>query len=58
MIQEPLLSAKELAARLGRSRSYVAMMKRKGFRMIGQRTTLTAAINWLAAHPQPCKRTR
>lgn len=56
MIDEPLLSAKELAAKLGRSRSYVASMKRRGFRMVGQRTTLTAAMRWLASNPQPCKK--
>lgn len=58
MIDEPLLSAKELASRLGRSRSYVVWMKRRGFRMVAQRTTLTAAIAWLAKNPEPCKRTQ
>lgn len=33
-------------------------MKRRGFRMIAQRTTLTAAIAWLAKNPEPCKRTQ
>jgi hypothetical protein len=56
MIDEPLLSAKELASRLGRSRSYVVWMKRRGFKMVAQRTTLTAAIAWLSRNPEPCKR--
>jgi hypothetical protein len=48
MIEEPLLSVKQLAAKLGRNPSYVRGMLRGGFRMVGGRTTLTAAIRWLA----------
>lgn len=42
-----LLSTKELAYELGRSRTYVTAMKRLGFPMPGSRATLTDAINWL-----------
>lgn len=56
MIHEDLLSAKQLAARLGRHVTYVRAMKRVGFRMVAERTTLTAALNWLSRHPQPRRR--
>jgi len=56
MIDEPLLSPKELASKLGRSYSYVEAMRRGGFKMIAHRTTLTAAIAWLARNPEPCRR--
>lgn len=56
MIDEPLLSAKELAERLGRSRGYIFAMKRRGFKMVAHRTTLTAAIAWLSRNPEPYKK--
>jgi DNA-binding CsgD family transcriptional regulator len=48
-----LLSSKELAALLKRSESYVKQMKRRGFRLIGGRTTLRQAIGWLVRNPRP-----
>lgn len=51
---EPLLSAKDLARRLGRSSGYIAAMKRRGFRMRDGRTTLAAALAWLESNPAPC----
>lgn len=56
MIAEPLLSMKELADKLGRSYSYVRAMRRRGFRMVAGRTTLTAAIKFLAQVDKPCAR--
>jgi len=55
---DELLSAKELASRLKRCESYVDYMKKKGFRMIAGRTTLRAALTWLAKHPKPCTRSK
>jgi hypothetical protein len=55
MIDEELLSMKQLAAKLGRSYSYVRAMRRVGFRMIAGRTTLTAAVAWLSKNPAPCR---
>lgn len=55
MIDEELLSMKQLAAKLGRSYSYVRAMRRVGFRMVAGRTTLTAAVAWLAKNPEPCR---
>ena len=52
MIPELLLT-KELALRLGRSRSYVQAMKARGFPMPGGTATLDEAKAWLAANPQP-----
>jgi len=56
VITEPLLSMKELADKLGRSYSYVRAMRRRGFRMVAGRTTLTAAIKFLAVIERPCAR--
>jgi hypothetical protein len=50
---EPLFTAKELAALLKRSRTYVFAMKRRGFVMVGGRATLTEARSWLKIHPLP-----
>jgi len=55
MIDEELLSMKQLAAKLGRSYSYVRAMRRVGFRMVAGRTTLTAAMAWLVKNPEPCR---
>lgn len=51
-----LLSAKELADALGRSSSYVKWMRRRGFRFIAGRATLSSAIVFLQTNPQPCRR--
>lgn len=51
---EELLSVKELAIRLKRSESYVWAMRRRGFRMIAGRTTMTAALQFLVKVPNPC----
>lgn len=56
MTIERLLSMKELADELGRSYSYVKAMRRRGFRMIAGRTTLRAAITFLAKVDKPCGR--
>ena len=53
---EELLSIKELAQKLKRSESYIFAMKRAGFRMVAGRTTITAAIKFLAVCPNPCAR--
>jgi phage regulator Rha-like protein len=55
---EELLSIKELAQKLKRSESYVFAMKRRGFRMVANRTTMTAAIKFLAVNPSPCSRVK
>jgi hypothetical protein len=55
MIDEELLSMKQLAAKMRRSYSYVKAMRRNGFRVIAGRTTLTAAFAWLAKNPPPCR---
>ena len=46
-----LLSVKELAWRLNRHPNYVYCMRRAGFHMPGNRTTLEAAIQWLEENP-------
>lgn len=48
-----LLSPKELADALSRSRTYVFAMKRAGFPMQGNRATLAEARAWLALNPNP-----
>lgn len=53
---EELLSIKELAQKLKRSESYIFAMKRQGFRMLAGRTTLSAALKFLAVTPSPCSR--
>lgn len=58
MIDEPLLSAKQVADKLGRHLKYVYAMRKRGFRMIAGRTTMTAVITWLAKNPQPCSKKR
>lgn len=52
-----LLGVSELAAKLGRGRTYVWAMTRAGYEFThGQgrrrRTTLESALDWLAAHPE------
>lgn len=52
MANPELLNMGELAAELRRSRFYVQAMKRSGFQCShGSRTTVKAALAWLAAHP-------
>ena len=48
---EPLLTIKELADLLKRSTAYVYAMKKSGFTMIGNRTTFSEAMRWLADNP-------
>jgi len=50
------LSIKELAAELGRNRSYVQAMKKHGFKMRGGRATLDEALQWLDENPHPCRK--
>lgn len=53
MNEEKLLSGKELAAALGRERTYIFWMKRRGFQMPGNLATLKEARAWLARNPPP-----
>lgn len=46
-----LLSKSQLATALGRSNSYVSAMCRAGFQVPCGRTTLRAALDWMAANP-------
>lgn len=46
-MSEELLSVSELAARLKRAESYVWAMRRKGFKMVGGRATLSQALVFL-----------
>lgn len=46
-----LLSIKELAGALKRSRGYIHAMKRAGFPMPGNRATVNHALRWLAENP-------
>jgi hypothetical protein len=48
-----LLSAKELAFKLKRSVRYVRRMSELGFRMVGGRSTVSAALFWLAKNGPP-----
>lgn len=47
----PLLSVKELAWQLNRHPNYVYLMRKAGFIMPGNRTSLEAALKWLAENP-------
>lgn len=51
-----LLTIKELAAALGKNRTYVAAMKRRGFTMSGGLATVTEARAWLVRNPPPRSR--
>lgn len=47
-----ILNSKQLAAELGRGKSYVSAMKLGGFVFThGMKTTLQAALDWLAENP-------
>lgn len=50
------LSPKELAAALGRNRTYVEAMKRRGFKMLGGCATIREARTWIARNPPPRSR--
>lgn len=50
---QKLMTGKELAAALGRERTYVSAMKRRGFVMPGGQATLAEARAWLARNPPP-----
>lgn len=50
---EELITRKELAERLKRNESYTYAMQRRGFRFVAGRTTMTAALNWLAKNGRP-----
>lgn len=50
-MSSPLLNKSQLAEMLGRSRSYISAMCRAGFQTPCGRTTLKAAIKWMAANP-------
>jgi len=50
---DELLTTKELAEKLKRDVSYIYAMKRQGFVMVSNRSTLAAAITWLLRHPAP-----
>lgn len=54
--EHEMKSCKELAAALGRERTYVAAMKRRGFWMPGGRATIAEARAWLARNPPPRSR--
>lgn len=51
-----LLTTKELAAALKKSRSYIQAMKRRGFVMPGGTATVEEARKWLRRHPEPSRR--
>lgn len=53
-MNEKLLTIKQLASELGRSRRYVSYMKRGGFQMPGGLATVTEARSWLARNEPPC----
>lgn len=48
---QQLLSVKELAWRLNRHPNYVYLMRKAGFPMPGNRTTLEEALKWLEENP-------
>ncbi|MBK1877986.1 hypothetical protein [Pelagicoccus mobilis] len=50
--REQLLSVKELAWQLNRHPNYVYLMRKAGFPMPGNRTTLKDAVDWLAENPR------
>lgn len=49
--QGKLLTLKELAWELSRSRGYIFAMKRAGFTMPNNRATVDEAMGWLEKHP-------
>ena len=50
-MKDEILTPKELAAELKRSIAYVYAMQKAGFKTVGRRTTLNAALEWLAKNP-------
>lgn len=53
-----LLTIKELAAALKRSRTYVQAMKRRGFQMPGGVATVAEARKWLVRNSHPRARNK
>jgi hypothetical protein len=53
---DAFMTAKQLAAHLGRSERYVYRMKRAGFKMPGGLATPKSAIAFLLARPCKCRR--
>jgi hypothetical protein len=53
---DAFMTAKQLAAHLGRSERYVYRMKRAGFKMPGGLATPKAAIAFLLSTPCKCRR--
>lgn len=51
LTSQQLLSVKELAWQLNRHPNYVYLMRKAGFPMPGNRTTLEGALAWLARNP-------
>ena len=51
--KDRLLSVKELADKLGRSRTYIFAMKSQGFLMPGNRASLRRALAFLVSCPFP-----
>lgn len=56
MMTIELLDCKELACALKRSVRYVYAMRQRGFKMPGNRTTITAALDWLGSNPPPTRK--
>jgi len=52
-MQEKLLTRKELASELKKTRCYVSMMCRMGFQMPGGTATLKEARDFLIRNPSP-----
>lgn len=50
--RQRLLSIKELAYELRRHRNYISEMKRAGFAMPGNQTTVNEANSWIAQNPR------
>lgn len=54
--QQELLSCKDLALYLKRSLSYIYAMRKRGFKMPGNRASICQALSWLAKNPPPCRK--
>lgn len=52
-MSDSLLSVKELASALNRSRTYIFAMKRSGFLMPGNRASVRQAMAFLVRNPEP-----
>lgn len=49
--EKPLLSAKQLAFMLNRHINYIYCMKKAGFEMPGNRSSLEDCLRWLTENP-------